>query len=49
MVLSSMAEAADALAVESYQVSSLVKVIASACLTWYVLVIAVQIVGITQL
>jgi len=49
MILFSMANAADALVVENYQVSSLVKVIANACLTWYILVIAVQAVGITRL
>jgi hypothetical protein len=44
-----MLEAVDGIAAESWELSTLLKVIASACLTWYILVIVVQITGITHL
>jgi hypothetical protein len=49
MNLLPMPEAVDRIAAESWELSTILKLIASACLTWYILVIVVQIIGITHL
>jgi hypothetical protein len=49
MNLLPMPEAVDGIAAESWELSTLLNLIAIACLTWYILVIVVQIIGITHL